>query len=88
MREGDSREQNFRFQRRDIEVAIHRSVQSSTSLPFFSQIIAFNWPFICHYLFVSDFKAKALFHLEKKNPGRQSSLVVTGPIYSARSARE
>ena len=35
VREGDSREQNFRFQRRDIEVAIHRSVQSGTSLPFF-----------------------------------------------------
>ena len=29
---------------------------------FFSQIISFNWPFICHYLIVSAVQAKALFH--------------------------
>jgi hypothetical protein len=76
VREGDSREQNFRFHRRDIEVAIHRSVQFSTSLPFFPKLLLLIGLLFAIISLFLTLKQRPVFHLEKKNPGRQSSLVV------------
>jgi hypothetical protein len=68
---------NFRFQRPDIEVAIHRSVQSQPSIFVPKLLLLIGLLFAIISLFL-PFKAKAPYFIfkGKKNPGRQSSLVV------------
>ena len=86
VREGDSREQNFRFQRRDIEVAIHRSVQSSTSLPFFPKLLLLIGLLFAIISLFLTLKQRPVFHLEKnKIPAARVRWL---SLYSARSARE